>query len=57
MYKTYNIYVYRNEPYEFIEKFTLKSNSYMGLLVDAAKEVNLKYGKTARVGKVEIVNN
>jgi hypothetical protein len=55
MYKTYKIHVYRNDPYEFIETFTLKSNSYMGVLVDAAKEVRQKY-EDARVGKVEVLD-
>lgn len=48
----YKIYVYKNDPYEFIETFDLKSESYLEALVDAANEVRKRY-TNARVGKVE----
>jgi hypothetical protein len=50
--KMYKVYVYRNEPYEFIETFTIKAESYLIALIDSAKVVKEKY-KNARVAKVE----
>lgn len=51
----YKVYVYRDKPYEFIETFTIKSESYLIALIDSAKIVKEKY-ENARVAKVEPIH-
>jgi hypothetical protein len=50
----YKVYVYRNEPYEFIDTFTIKAESYLFALVESSKQVKSKY-ENARVAKVELI--